>query len=316
MQAIKKWTRDKPFLIALLAPQLAVTARDIHLAFQHTKQRRIMSHQFPLPHLPAWFALYRSHRKPINFLRKIFSGFSKFGGASLQFGEEMLAGFQELGRGKQTETFVFSPEELQETVATMQTVLDESFQEIKEDISPQPVDPSEKAAMLSLFTENNNLESSFFILVTVPCWLIYRISPTRLYRKARQGNFDALEKLLMLDPLMLHDPTIGKKIQELRFTHKNSKYEKLLQAPLKEHQLKVTSQQMKYAIGGLLSALAKVINKKLTAPDIQKLFDAVAQDFDQKLNDLDFLTTPNGFARSIFRYRDEWLNVFKSDTKK
>lgn len=139
-------------------------------------------------------------------------------------------------------------------------MLTESFQEIQDDMSPEPVDPSLKAEMLSLFS-NNSLESSFFVLATVPCWLIYRMPPTRLYRKARQGNFEALEMLLQLDPLMLHDPVIGKRIQELRFNHKSAKYRKLLEAPLYNSHANITALNMKYAIGGLLSALAKVLNK-------------------------------------------------------
>lgn len=62
MKAIQKWTERKSFLFALFAPRLAITARDIHEAFQHTKERRLLSHEFPLPNLPAWLAMYRSHR--------------------------------------------------------------------------------------------------------------------------------------------------------------------------------------------------------------------------------------------------------------
>lgn len=47
MREIKKWVVGKPFIIAFLAPQLAITCIDIHEAFQNTKQRRIFKHQFP-----------------------------------------------------------------------------------------------------------------------------------------------------------------------------------------------------------------------------------------------------------------------------
>jgi hypothetical protein len=70
MLAVQKWTIGKSFLFAFVAPQLDTTARDIHLSFQQTKERRVLSHQFPLPHLPSWFALYRSHREPLKFLRE------------------------------------------------------------------------------------------------------------------------------------------------------------------------------------------------------------------------------------------------------
>lgn len=319
MQEIKKWIIGKPFLIAVVAPRSVITARDIHEAFQYTKQRRIFKHQFPLPNLPAWFALYRSHRKPLNFLRKIYTDFSSFGEASIEFGESMLEETRQLAGNKQSEIQMPTVEEIEQLRPVMQNILVESFQEIEDDISPSPVDPSLKAGMLSLLSDNS-LESSFFILVTVPCWLVYRMSPTRLYRKARKGEFDALVKLLNLDPLMLHDPAIGKRIQELRFNHKITKYEKLLEAPLKDSHVNITAQQMKYAVGGLISALAKILKpvtkKSLSAAAIHKLFDAVAQDFDGSLIDFDLPTNQDSFARAIFRYRDEWLKVFQPDTKK
>lgn len=314
MREIQKWIIGKPFIFALLAPQIAITARDIHEAFQFTKQRRIMNHQFPLPNLPAWFALYRSHRKPLNFLRAVFTDFSKFGSKSIEFGEAVFEGARQLSSSKQSEIQLPTPEEIEQIKPVMENMLAESFQEIKDDISPPPIDPAIKAQMLALF-QNMNLESSFFVLVTVPCWLVYRTSPTRLYRKARQGDFTSLKKLLNLDPLMLHDPTIGKRIQALRFKNRTSKYKELLEAPLKDHHLNVTSLQMKYAIGGLLSAFAAVLKQKLSAPDIQRLFNAVAKDFDGHLSDHE-LPVGDSFARAIYRYRHEWLKFFQSDTKK
>ena len=314
MREIKKWLVGKPFIIALLAPQLAITARDIHEAFQNTKQRRIFKHQFPFPHLPNWSAMYRSHRKPLVFLRQLFANFSSFGAESIEFGENVFDEARELARNIHTEIQISTPEEIEQIKPVMENMLAESLQEIKDDLSPPPVDQSKKAQMLTLL-QQMNIESSFFVLVTVPCWLIYRTSPTRLYRKARQGNFDALEKLLSLDPLMLHDPSIGKQIQKLRLNNKSFKYEKLLAATLKEHHLNITAQQMKYAAGGLLSAFAKILKQKLTAPDIQKLFDAVTKDFDKEIADSD-LPAGDSFARAIFRYQQEWLKVFQPDIRK
>ena len=169
--------------------------------------------------------------------------------------------------------------------------------------------------MLALLN-HMDLESSFFALITVPCWLIYRTSPTRLYRKARQENFDALEKLLSLDPLMLHEPIIGKHIQELRLNNKTTKYRKLLDATLNDSHANITAQNMKYAAGGILSAMAKGLKPRLSTPQIHKLFDAVALDFDKKLIDPDLPTNEGSFARQIYRHRDEWLKALKPDTEK
>jgi len=314
MLALERWIKGKNILLALLAPQAAIVARDIHKAFQHTKERRILTHQFPLPHLPSWFALYRSHRKPNIFLRKLFTDFSSFGAETIQFVEDMLEAARQLSAGKQVLTAA-TPEAIAQAKAALQVMLFESIKDIKDDISPHPLDPSVKAHMLAML-QDMNLESSFFILVTVPCWLIYRISPTRLYRKARQGNYDAIKKLLCLDPLMLHDPVIGKRMQQLRFTYKTKQYNDLLETLTKDHPLNVSSQQIKYAIGGLLSAGARMLKLRLTAPDIQKLFNAVAEDFDGNLFDPDLAVNESSFAREIHRYRQYWLESLQVGHKK
>lgn len=314
MRKIKQWTKSKPFLIALLAPSVAIQARDIHELFEYTKQRRIFKHQFPFPHLPSWFAMYRSHRKPLSFLKTLFTEFSQFSPDSIEFGQNALDGIQEVARNKQPETIHITPEQHAQFEAVKQTILAESLQEIKDDLSSKPVDTEQKTAFSSILSDDT-LSGSFFMLVYVPCWLIYRTSPTRLYRKARQGNFESLEKLLSLDPLMLHDPVIGKRIQEFRLNRKLSKYEKLLEATWKDHQLHVTPQQMKYAAGGLLSGLASTLKYKLTAPEIQRLFNIVEYEFSGNLDDPD-LAVGSSFARSIYRHREEWLKVFQPDTKK
>jgi hypothetical protein len=314
MLAIQRWMKGKNILFVLLGPQLVITARDIHEDFQHIKERRIMGYQFPLPHLPSWFVLYRSHRKPNIFLRKLLTDFSRFGAETIQFGEDMIEGARLLSTSKSILPAV-TPEAIAHAKAKLQNMLVESMEEIKDDISPQPIDPSVKARMVAML-QDMNIESSFFMLVTVPCWLIYRISPTRLYRKARQGNYASIKKLLCLDPLMIHDPVIGKKIQQLRFTNKTHKYNNLLETITKDHHLKVTSQSMKYAVGGFLSAIARILKKRLTAPDIHNLFNAVAKDFDGNLVDPELAMVESSFAREIYRYRQYWLEAFNTDTKK
>lgn len=313
MLAIKRWLKGKHILLALLAPQYATSARSIHEAFQYTKERRFMGYQFPLPHLPSWFALYRSHRKPNIFLRKLITDFSCFSAETIQFGDNMIEGLRMLSTGKSVLP-VATPGEIAQAKAALQIMLRESLKDIKDDISQQSVDPSVKARMLAMI-QDMTLESSFFMLVTGPCWLIYHTSPTRLYRKARLGDYNAIKKLLCLDPLMLHDPAIGKRMQQLRFTYKTNQYNDLLEILTKDHHLKVTSQRIKYAVGGLLSVIAKTVKLKLTAPDIQKLFNAVAEDCDGNLVDPE-LATESSFAREIYRYRMYWLESLQVGHKK
>jgi hypothetical protein len=71
MLAVKEWAKDKPYLIALIAPQITPIVIDLHLDFKQIKSRRFGSQKFHLQHLPPWFALYRSHRKGIEHLKAV-----------------------------------------------------------------------------------------------------------------------------------------------------------------------------------------------------------------------------------------------------
>ena len=57
-------------------------------------------------------------------------------------------------------------------------------------------------------------------------------------------------------------------------------------------------------MAGLISYFAELSGYKLTAPEIQKLFDAVAHDFDtSKLIDYDLPEQPESFSKVIQRQK-------------
>ena len=60
MLAVEKWAQNKTPLIALFAPMTAAFAREIPDILKHQKKHRLLSHTFPVPHLPSWYAFYRS----------------------------------------------------------------------------------------------------------------------------------------------------------------------------------------------------------------------------------------------------------------
>jgi hypothetical protein len=307
MLAVEKWTEGRPYLIAFFAPQMAVMAQDINQAFKQTKNRRVFTYQFPLPNLSSWARLYRSHKRPIGFLRIMFSEFSSFGSASIQISDSIAEGAKLLRNNSEVQIpQQITETELSEAKTLLDNVLKKSFLDIESDFSEAPVDPSMQTAFTKLFSDMP-LESSFYFLVNIPCWLLYRESPTHLYRKARTGDVDALEKLLRLDALMIHDPLIGKQIQKLRFNRKTSAYRILLEAPLKSPKAKITRKKMKYAMAGFVSALSVIIKQPLTEPEIRSLFDAVSQDAGKGAIDTDLPDSPESFYMAIKRDRDFWL---------
>jgi hypothetical protein len=237
----------------------------------------------------------------------MFSEFSSFSSDSLQLADTVTEGVR-LHRinAKGLLTEQITEKDISDARALLNNALKESFTDIEADLKDEPVNPSERAAFADLLSDMP-LESSFFFLVHIPCWLLYRDSPTCLYRKGRTGDIDALEKLLRLDALMIHDPLIGKEIQKLRFNRKTSAYRTLLEAPLKSPKAKITRKKMKYSTAGIISALSSIIKQPLTEPEIRSLFDAVAQDAGRGPIDIDLADSPESFYMAIKRDRDFWL---------
>ena len=310
MLSVEKWAQDKSPLIAILAPQMANTAQDIHLAFQDIKNRRLFTHQFPLPHLPSWFNLYRNHRKSSKFTKQLISDFSSFSPGSLSFAEgmqsiqqtnlqETLKEFSKLPRQEREEL-------IREAQKMLKQIVTESFHDLYSDLAEDPIDPQQQDGFLQSLEA---VEASFFYLVIIPCWILYQDYPTRLYRKARQGDFESLERLIRLDSLMIHDPSIGRQVHLLRMRRKRFKFDALLDAVHRRPKAKITRQKMKYAYAGLISAISSSVGTPLTEPQIRALFDAIAQDRHKTLIDTDLPNTPETFSKAIQRHRKPWQNL-------
>lgn len=313
---LEQWAEGQSFLLALLAPQTAVSAHDVSQVFSQVKNRRIGDLQFPLPPLPAWFRLYRSHRELSNFNKEMISLFFPSGREFIEFADAITKELRLRSRGK-TEQSQFTPSEDEAAAAQeyLQKVLSASAQDLENDLSDIGPSQSERDIFTQLRKENE-LVFSFFILVHVPCWLLYQMSPTRLYQKASAGNVDALDKLLRLDPLMLHDQKIGNQLLKIRYEGKISTYRSLLEAPLKSLG-KISQKRIKSLMAGYLSAIATELKQPLTEPDIKKLYDAAAKDRskDSSAIDASIPESPESFYKAIYRNRQPWLDAMKPDKK-
>lgn len=310
MKELQKWSKDKPYLVAIFAGQIVSTAQDLADGFKSLKLRRFASQEFPLPHLPSWFAMYRSHRKTAQQIKDIWT--AAYGRNIVQFFSEL---FEEL-QGQKTQRKhlpTLSPEEIKDSFDLFQAMLLASEQALEDEFNQVPVKQAAKRRMRKL-VEKNPLELSFYLFVATPCWTLYRTSPTLLYRKARQGDFDALEKLLRLDQLLLHDPTIGKQIISYRFNHSSSKYRKLLDAATKAPKGSGSLKNILLSQVSLLSAISHLTVKPLTPQDLFELVEAFDNDSKGKLFD-DLPKTPDALARALTPDRNLWRQVLHSDKK-
>ncbi|MBT0664613.1 hypothetical protein KI809_09915 [Geobacter pelophilus] len=310
MLAVHNWGKDKPYIIRIFAAHLVSTVQDMSDDFHSIKLRRFASQKFPMPRLKYWFALYRSHKKNIQLVKDIWSAV---------YGKNIIQSFSELlkelsnqkNQSKHKRPNPPSPEEIEQAKNLLDMVLTASEKDLEDEFNQLPLKQAVKRRMSKLLTESP-LELAFYLFVAVPCWALYRTSPTYLYRRARQGDFSALENLLRLDQLMLHDPMIGKQIIAYRFNHSSSKYRKLLTAatsPPKGHN---SRKNILLSQVGLISTLSHLTEKPLTPQDLFELIEAFDFDSKGKLFE-DLPKTPDALARALSPDRNLWRNVFVSD---
>jgi hypothetical protein len=312
VKAIKKWAEGRPPIIEIIATQVATTAQDIHLAFRDIKSRKFLTYQFALPHFPSWYHLYRNHHATNNFLTSLFTDFSSLTEDQIELSHGMFDVFANWGKIDKSLLQNITQEDITLAAKSLRGLTDASYKDIENDLHPEPIDPEEQKAFFD-FLDENNLQASFFILVHIPCWILYQMSPTALYRKARQGNIDSLDKLLRLDAFMIHDPAIGRQVQSFRFNRKMNAYRELMAAPLKQPKNKITRKKMKYLLSGFISAVAQACRHPLTEPEIRALYDAISQDAGRGAIDTDLPDSPDTFSKAIRRDKEFWASILQPD---
>ena len=149
---------------------------------------------------------------------------------------------------------------------------------------------------------------SFFLRVWFPCILLYREYPHVLFKRACEGDTNALVDLLKLDKGLVGEPRIAERF--LRLSPSNcgdqAVFQKIARA-LRDRPRKVVRRHAKVALAGLLSLVSCGLDQKLTAPEIGKLFDAMAQlaSGGKKLVDEE-LPMGESWAKAIQRDRGDW----------
>lgn len=308
MKELSNWSKDKPYLISIFAGHIISTVYEMSEEFKSMKLHRFASQKFPLPNLTSWFAMYRSHRKNVQTIKDVWA--AAYGRNLVQLFSELLESTFD-PKNRNEPHVDHSPEDLQEAIDLLQMLYTASEKELDDEFNQVPVKQSAQKRIAELITEKP-LELGFYLFVSTPCWTLYRMSPTQLYRQARQGDFDSLEKLLRLDQLMLHDPTIGKQIITYRFNHSSSKYRKLLDAATKAPKGSGSRKNILLSQIALLSALSHLTQQPLTPQDLFELVEAFDNDSKGKLFD-DLPKNPDALARSLNPDRNLWRQVFHYD---
>lgn len=308
MLAVEKWAQGRSPLIALVATQLANFAREIPEILKYQKKHRLLSHTFQVPDLASWYAMYIHPEQFILPFLEMITQASPYANQLFQIGVALMELPSHLEQFKEQG---ITSEQLREGHEAWIELLRMSFVDIKEDLDDVPMTPEAQTSFQE-YKDNNETSLAFLFIVAFPCWLLYKQFPSALYQKATAGDTDAIIKLLSLDPFMLHDPAIGRQIQQVRIHGKQTRYEEILIAPLKPVKVKLTERRCKDMLAGLISLLAEAFKQPLTSIEIRDLFDAVAQDADQEDVDTSLPDSQEAYTKVIQRNRPDWEPLLRT----
>lgn len=299
---VELWAQDKNSVIAFFAINYALIAREKCEALRHIKDRSVFGHHFPLPDFTSWFSMYQS-RKPLLAYKRFISRSSEITNKKIILMIAFRRSIRDIKRNPQKyRNLTISSQELKEALEYWENLCSETFTEIREEISKTPLDAAAQDKIKGALA-SDELSLGFYFLVYAPCLLLYEVSPATLYRKALQRDVTAIQKLLKLDPLILHDPAIGLQIQSVRLYGKANDYLDILNAITRQpkinyKQLSDERRSVKSDHGAEIFVLTKALNNPLEVPQIRSLYDALAADYDGTLEDTD-IKSPESFDKTI-----------------
>ena len=308
-----KWSEGKSPLLRMSCLAIANNQKEILEFLQTIKAGKQLGGYVHLPPAAEWLKLYRNHRLIHKGLTNAFRQISDDAAKAVDFYEQFLSNlhyFRHITNGELREI-------LEEQTATEKNAVAHNFQEIQEIIGNDlnignevpgiefNAEEKERIALLLSIPE-----MIFFTRVWAPCFFLYGDYPTRLLRKARQGDNDALENLLRLDQTVIADKKIIELYHQGKVAKKKATYNLFTKALSKKPKVKLTRRKIKNELAGLISAVSSSLGQKLTAPDIKKMFDAFSKDAGKGCNpDFKDQNQPGALTKAVNRARSKWQTI-------
>jgi hypothetical protein len=226
-----------------------------------------------------------------------------------------------------------SPAEMREIWNQIQSMTAEEKNEIKEDVNSllktyqqmtvQVVNYGAETAKGSDDGKKKQLDELphksaviFFLRVLFPCLNIYGMYPRELLGRARQGDIDALEKLIRLDKSAIFDRKISEIVHQAQAEKTPGKMSRIKEAFRSSPKIYMTRTKIKYLLGGLISLMSEAMRNKITATEIDRLFNAIALDMGKGGVQPGAVRTTEEFQKAIQRYRVLWKPILQLADKK
>ena len=321
MKHFEEWAKDKSPLIEMASFLVVTSCEPFRELLEKIKDGERIEGYIELPPVKEWLNLYRNHRKIYDGVASIFVQLNDETATMANFYEEVQAGFHMMKQITTSELNDILNELTQEDRKELFNTAKHRLKEVNDFILNNIVDDDEEVDAPSddekrrIRKLRNKPEMIFFMRVWAPCFLLYGEYPTYLFRKARQGNLDGLEKLLRLDKSVIYDTKIMEIYQKATVSKNRETMTLITKALQNTPKGKIDIQKIKYLFGGFLSVISIALGQKLTAAEIHRLFDAVARDMTDEIVDPDLIASPETFEKAIQRARTFWQVISLPDKK-
>lgn len=305
MQTFQKWAEGRPSVVAVLAHMYASMAPLAYGLLETVKDDRNFVKEGEQPDLKLWLSLYKKQRKVRTAAMGIFNDPTGF----LNFDRDVFSGTESINNDS-------TPDDLSKSFCSIfgqenDKNLLQNYIESQQTTTPQ----LEKSNPNGIATEKiSQPEFYFWIRVYLPCWLLYGELPARLLRKARQGNIDAIDKLIRLDSSTIFDPKISTLVHKYR-AYDKMKHDIIISAFSNPPKTRATIRRVKAFIAALIKVTSFAFGQELTEPDIRGLFDAIAKDQGTGEIDPHIPDSPHAFYMAIQREVPFWHAAFNPHNK-
>jgi len=320
------------FLSAMQAHQ-AVVLSDMIRQWSVWLRQGKLDNALPMrPDYREWLQLYRNHR---HVFREAMNAFSE-SGMRVQPFIKMLETCQQISQKAKQDPESFKAEMREELSRCSHGHIQRWFQQGVRAVRKEYEQHLKELANMITGQDNHEdltwfdqaLRSSaelyFCMRVVLPCLIEYCMLPVDLLRQARNGDERAIERLLRLDDLVIHEPKVINWINGQGGGQRRARLDDATKWA-KEGPIGQNSEwHFKECVGGLISAFShhaffildrnRLKPQPLTAVQIRDLFDALYRDKQRRreavMTDPDFArVNPESWSKAIARYRQQWERV-------
>lgn len=306
-----KWAKGKnPFLVPMYFLIASFSTEAFEMIKLNQKGKRIEG-DVPLPSVKTWIKLYKNPKRVGKVLSNILIGHNNESEKEGKFIKDLTE--TALVMQKHPDKFKISLEQMSDDE---RKILNEEFTKKCESFNDNLIDdylskPNRKEVFREYFKKPEFL---FFCRVQAPCFMLYGTYPHMLLKNAQAGDDDALKKLIRLDKSIIFESKISEIIHQAQALKAQARISMIQKAICEKPKAIMSLKKVKILLGGLISYFSIQFNQKISAAEIRKLFDAIAldknDDIDQDLGNM----VGEPFEKAIQRSRSFW-NIILADKK-